>query len=47
MAPKIAYTTERMRDVAGIAMANAKKKFQDYVITCAYKGDEERLTKRL
>ena len=45
MAPKIAYTTERMRDVAATAMAKAKKKIQDCIITCAYKGDDERLTK--
>ena len=46
MAPKNVYTTERMRKVAATAMAKAKEKFQDCIITCAYAEGEERLTQR-
>ena len=44
MAPKDACATEGMRNIAATAGAKAKEKFHDCIITCAYKGGEERLT---
>ena len=39
MAPKRAYTAERLRDVGAKAAKAAKKKFPDCEFACVYTGD--------